>query len=650
MDLMRLAFSSIGLTHMRLLLLPLALLIVVVLSACATPIEPRIVEVTRQVTIEVTRSVSERVEVIREVPAEVTREVEATRQIPVEVIKEIAVEVPVEVTRVVPVEVTRLVPVEGIREVPVEVIREVIKEVVVAPTARAQPSRRPTATPRPARRPTPVAAPGRLFIAVPELGFESPVPWKSGERGTGSLRFIYDPLLGTDSQGRLSNSGLAESWKISDDGTEWLFKLREGIPFHHGKELVAGDIVYSIQEWMAKRPTRGFLENLRVLESIDDYTVRIQTSSLDRWLLWDLTDTQLTLTFAIPAAHHRQVGDEGFARDPMGTGPYRHMQHSREERLGLYAPERHWREGVLTIREVRFLTIQDESVKIAGLITGEVDIFSPRYDSVGPIRDYGFKVFLREGWTTVGFRFHQQWDNVPIADVRVRLALNYAIDRDYLADAIFEGWAKPAAVPVWMTGAMEPWTREPHRFDPKRANELLAESGYPDGFEFTIHAYDDRPAPYGDDLHGIDLAELLESGFTHNIGVRASVLTPSYPELREKILNQTIPGDMSYWTSPARPTPGFVRSLSSLFQSTSPLTTTKDPELDDVIGSLNTELDPAKERELMSVLLAITHDRANYLPLLHIDIPYAASDKVPTDWDLGKRPWDPDYLDVVRRR
>ena len=151
MDPMRLALSSIRADCSRLPSLLLALLIVVVLSACATPIEPRIVEVTRQVTIEVTRSVSERVEVIREVPVEVTRvvpvevyvtrEVEVTRQIPVEVVKEIAVEVPVEVTRVVSREV------EVTREVPVEVIREVVKEVIVTPKARPRPTRVPTQPP-----------------------------------------------------------------------------------------------------------------------------------------------------------------------------------------------------------------------------------------------------------------------------------------------------------------------------------------------------------------------------------------------------------------------------------------------------------------------------------------------------------------------
>lgn len=153
MDLMRLALSSIGAGCSRLPSLWLALLIVVVLSACATPIEPRIVEVTRQVTIEVTRSVSERVEVIREVPVDVGRvvsdEVGVTSQSPVEVIRE----VPVEVTRIVPREV------EVTRGVPTEVVREVTNVVVATPAVRARPTQRPaTATPRPiptaTRKPT----------------------------------------------------------------------------------------------------------------------------------------------------------------------------------------------------------------------------------------------------------------------------------------------------------------------------------------------------------------------------------------------------------------------------------------------------------------------------------------------------------------
>ena len=625
---------------------------VVLLTACATHTEPLIhrvpVEVTREAPVDSARAVATGaetpgqapVEVVREVPVEVTRivprEVEENRVAPKEVIRE----VPVEVTRIVPreVEVTRIAP--------KEVVREVIREVLVTPTPR--PRQRPaTATPRPMPTPTTAsmqAGPtASLVIALPRMGFIDPVPWRSGALGTGSLRFIYDPLLGTDSQGRISNSGLAESWELSEDGTEWAFHLRQGIPFHHGEGLVVEDMIFSMQKWLEESSLRRISDSLKSIEPIDDYTLRLRTNSIARWLPWDLTDTQLGLTFAIPGRYYEEVGPEGFARDPIGTGPYRHIEHLSGERLVLEAVQRHWREGVPTKHLVRFLVVQNEYSKIAALKTGQVDIISLGYDNYD-VGDSGFQVFWREGWTSVGVRIHQQWDDVPIADIRVRQALNYAIDRVHLADALFGGWARPAAVPIRMPDRDPYWDLEPYPYDPEKTRQLLTEAGYPDGFEMTIHAYDRTNAPYW-----VDLAEFLAESFAE-IGVHAVISATSYPEFRPKMLNQTIPGDVSYWTFPNRRTPGLVRGLEFLFRSSSRFTTTKDPELDWLIEQSINEPDPFKQEELVNELLWRTHENANYLPLLHVDIPYAASDKVPADWDLGRRPWDPDYLDVIRRR
>ena len=630
MDPMRLALSSIratGATRPRLPSLLLVPLIVVALSACATPIEPRIVEVTRQVPIEVTGSVSERVEVVREVPVEVTRAV------PRDAVRE----APIEVTRVVPREVVREVVKEVAVEVTREVVREVVKEIVVTATPRARATGRPAATQAPPS--------DTLVILVPDLGFEDPVPWRSGS-GTGILRLIYDPLLGVDTQGRLSDSGLAQSWELSGDGTEWVFNLsQQGISFHHGKQVGPEDMIFAVQKWLEERPVSRIRDNLETLEPIDDYTMLVRTHSPDFSLIWDFTDTRLPLTFAVPKEHYEQVGDEEFARGPIGTGPYRHVEHRRHERLVVEAQERHWREGVPAMQHVRFLVLQDEPRKIAALKTGQVDLISLSHESVLPIKNGGFRVFVRERWTTVGFRFHQQWDDVPIADVRVRRALNYAVDRHALANIVFHGLAWPAAVPARTTGPLARISPEPYPFDPERARELLAEAGYPDGFSgLAIHAYHRQPAPYG-----VGLAEALAESFGQ-IGVYVDVSVSEYSVFRPSLLNQAIPGDMSYWHSDASPAPYFVRSMEFVLHSTNPFTTTKDPELDRIIETLSMEFDPAEGLELMSYFLETTHDHANYLPLLHVDIPYAASGKVPTDWELGKRSWHPDYLDVVRRR
>ena len=604
---------------------------VVLLTACATHTEPLIhrvtVEVTREAPVNATRVVATEVEVISQSPVEVIREM------------------PVEVTRIVPREV------EVVREVPVEVTRIVPREVLVTPTPRPR-QRLVTSTPRPMPTPTTASAPalptGSLVIALTQMGFNDPVPWKSGLPGIGSLRFIYDPLLGTDRGGSVVGPGLAESWDISEDGREWTFNLRQGIRFHHGQELSAEDIVLSINKRLQEGPIGHFDASLGAPEIIDDHTFSFLASSPASPSLWDFTDTLLPFAFAVPADHYRRVGDQEFAQSPVGTGPYRHIEHLRGERLVLEAVQRHWREGVPTKHLVRFLVVQDENSKIAALKTGQVDIIGPVYDNYD-VGESGFQVFWREGWTTVGFRIHQQWDDVPIADVRVRQALNYAIDRVHLADALLGGWARPAAVPIRMPDRDPYWDLEPYPYDPDKARELLAEAGYPDGFALAMHVYNDRQATYGVDMVGIDLAELLH-GFFGEIGVAAEINVSHYRVIRARIVEQDIPGHVSYRTFPNRRTPWIVRNLGFLFHSTSRFTITKDPELDWLIEQSINEPDPFKQEALVNELLWRTHKNANYIPLLHVDIPYAASDKVPADWDLGSATHYPDYLDVVRRR
>ena len=318
--------------------------------------------------------------------------------------------------------------------------------------------------------------------------------------GKVAMRFIYDALVGLDDANNLdADWGLAASWDMTPDGKQWTFKLKEGISFHNGDEFVADDMTFTVNKWMEPESVGSYKERLtsfvETMEAPDPYTWIVNTGTPDIWLHWDLTDAQGALGMPVPAAHYQSVGDEEFAKNPIGIGPYSFTEQRIGDFMNLSAVEDHWREGTPTTATILLRKVPEESTRIAALQTGEGDIITISRENVEQVRDSGHQAFLREGQAIVGFYFHQQWDDVPIADIRVREAMNLAVNREELAEFVFGGLAAPGAVyPVPAKAPVTDPTLEPYAYDPERAKELLAEAVYSDGFEVTIHSYP-KPKP-----------------------------------------------------------------------------------------------------------------------------------------------------------
>ena len=520
-------------------------------------------------------------------------------------------------------------------------------QATTAPAATAVPTAAPAATSAPAA----MAPEGELIILSPDLGFEVPVGWnETVAGGKAAMRLIYDQLVGLDDENNLDAAwGLAESWEMRPDGLQWTFKLKEGIPYHNGDEFVADDMTFTINKWLEPESVGSYKERLTAfvesMEAPDPYTWIANMSTPDIWLHWDLTDAQGALGAPVPAAHYQSVGDEAFAANPIGTGPFSFEEQRIGDYMLLTAVEDHWREETPTVAQIRLRKVPEESTRIAALETGEGDIITISRENVQQVRDSGHQVFLREGQAIVGFYFHQQWDDVPIADIRVREAMNLAVNREELAEFVFGGLASPGAVyPVPAKAPVTDPSLEPYGYDPERAKELLAEAGYEDGFEVTIHSY-----PRSDVPEGPRMIEAL-AGYFDEVGIKANILASEYSQYRTERRAQTIPGQMGYLGAPNRPFPGFVGLMRALQHSTSPFTSTKDPEFDRLVEAMEETLDPKEAEEYFLDIYRRYHSQFTHLTLLDIDIPYAANDKVPSDWNLGGRSWEPNFNDVVRPR
>jgi peptide/nickel transport system substrate-binding protein len=275
-------------------------------------------------------------------------------------------------------------------------------------------------------------------------------------------------------------ASLAESWTVSDDQRVYEFKLREGLKFHNGDAFTAEDVRFSFRRY--KSP---FLqEKVREVEIVDPYRVRFHLHQ--PWLDFMTYYGGLATGAAwiVPKKYLEQVGDDGFRKHPVGLGPYRFVSHTPGVELVLEAVETYWRK-VPHVKRLVFKSIPDPTTRMAMLKKGEVDV---AYDLDAPSaeelqRDPKFRVAFSGGIATFWLDFLDQWDpKSPWHDRRVRLAANYALDRQAISEAERLGASPPVGsiIPQSFDFALP---IEPYPYDPKKAKQLLAEAGYPNGFD-----------------------------------------------------------------------------------------------------------------------------------------------------------------------
>jgi peptide/nickel transport system substrate-binding protein len=300
------------------------------------------------------------------------------------------------------------------------------------------------------------------------------------------LANFYDTLVGRDASLAL-RPGLALSWRAAD-ATTWEFKLRQGVKFHNGEPFNAQAVKFSFERMLdpkTKWPGAGALRLIKSVTVVDDSTVRFTTERP-----WPLMPRFLGYYgMIVPPGLLAQGGDEVLIRHPVGTGPYRFVRWVKDDRVELEANQDYWG-GKPRISRVVFRAIPSESSRLAELLAGSVhlinlvppELFKPIQDSP--------RAKLVEGRSLSVYFVIYNLVNIakdrPLADRRVRQALNHAIDRKAILTSIMHGVGQPVAtacteVMLGCDAAVSPFA-----YDPERAKTLLREAGYPNGFDFTI--------------------------------------------------------------------------------------------------------------------------------------------------------------------
>jgi len=489
-------------------------------------------------------------------------------------------------------------------------------------------------TEAPAEMPARESPEGELTVALSTFAEDTFLPWNGGVARQSYLGLIYDFLLYADPETAEPQPGLATTWEMSPDGMTWTFNLREGVQFHEGwGELTAEDVKYSIERMMDDNsvgsPKSQLQRIVDKVEAPDPYQVVITLQSpyaeLDRSLIMDYNAAGMVVS----KEYVESVGDEEANAHPIGTGPYTlaepHQQAEPIKLKTIEGVENHWR-VTPQYETVTFLLVPEEATRVAMLLAGEADLAPISYDSVDTVAgaDGLHVVSIPQNWVPliwfggiVQTNPDRYVPDQPWADVKVRQALNYAVDRATIAETIFHGEATPAGtsnpVPGWID-------IEPYPYDPDKAMELLAEAGYPDGFPLTLKTLTANP---GAELPTIGEAVAL---YWDAIGIDVTIVPTDWGSVRDELLGAQ--ANDYFFTQRGQPFAEALTPATIFYAPQGPFTSYASEESAALAGQLTTELDAGKREELAHQFGQLLHDDAAGVFIVYANEPYGASEKV----------------------
>jgi peptide/nickel transport system substrate-binding protein len=449
------------------------------------------------------------------------------------------------------------------------------------------------------------------------------------------LYALHDALI-KPLPGNLQAPNLAESWTVSADQRVYEFKLREGLRFHNGDPFTSEDVKFSFHRAKA----RVIQERVREVATAGPHRVRFVLHEPWPDFLTFFGSLVSGAGWVVPRKYVEQVGNDGFKRHPVGLGPYKFVSHTPGVELVMEAFEGYWRKTP-SVKRLVFKSVPESTTRLAMLKRGEVDIAYllevPQAEEVK--RDPNLKLAFSGGIAVFFLDFFEQWDpKSPWHDRRVRLAANYAIDRQALSEAETLGASRPAGnfVPRRFEFALP---IEPYPYDPARARQLLAEAGYPNGFD-------------GGELHQLPpyftLGEAIV-GYFRAVGIRLQMRPMERAAYLTAVASKKLKGvcvctSALYGNAASR--------MSEVIPSNGALAYGGYPDIDALYRQQARETDRARRESMLHQIQRLVHERVRMGPIFEYIWPSGVGPRVaePALLLIDPYPWSAPLDDVRLKR
>ncbi len=448
------------------------------------------------------------------------------------------------------------------------------------------------------------------------------------------IQNIHDPLITRDPETMEYAPALATDWEVIDD-TTWKFNLQDDVYFHNGEHLTAEHIEFTMEYILDpdnEMDYRGRYERVEEVEVIDDYTLKIHTDGP-----MPILEYRLTSFYPLEKGYLNEVGHDEAAVNPVGTGPMEFVQWDHEERIVLEKNEDYW-QGEVQVDELIFRPVPEFSTRVAGLLTGEIDIIR---DVPGHMVDEVNASDLAEVRGIPSSRINYialvNLQEGPMQNKKVRQAMNYAVDVDELIEHVLDGHANQMAGALSELNVHHNPDLEPYPYDPDRAVELIEEAGYdPEELELVLDSPTGR-YPMDEEV------ALAISDQLGEIGIDVEVRINEWGHHLDIIMERET-GDMFLlgW-GPALEAQGTIESLMTTDRTYSGFS---DPELDEMVEEAINVVEPEEQLEIWHEIEEHVHEEAPWIFLWQQYDMYGVSqdldwtpraDEVTNVWDMGPK-------------
>jgi peptide/nickel transport system substrate-binding protein len=445
---------------------------------------------------------------------------------------------------------------------------------------------------------------GELVVGLAATSIDTLDPAAYSDRVTETvIRNVFDGLV-TRTPGNEVVLELAQDYRWVDDKTVE-FTLKQGVRFHNGEELTADDVVFTFERILYEdigAQRRGFVQEVERVEKGDDHAVRFILKSP-----WPVFLQMLVHNQIVPKDYLTRVGDAEFARKPVGSGPFRVVEADLNEQVILERFEGYYggADALPPLRppyldRVVFRMMPDDANRIEALLAGDVHMIqnvpSHRVPRLVGNSDITIK-------TTVGTRPKFMDINVtipPFDDVRVRQALNYAVDAEKTLAKVASGYGVILSGPLSPANLYADSGLAPYGYDVDKARSLLAEAGFkPQDISFVIDAY----GPY------VEIAEDIASQLGA-LGMDVSVRDGEYSALRPLLLDCQRQAFLRDWGDSAFDPVGYIEAKWQTYVEGTPAgrgnyACYSNPQVDELIMAGASEPDPDKRREIYYEMQAL---------------------------------------------
>jgi peptide/nickel transport system substrate-binding protein len=408
---------------------------------------------------------------------------------------------------------------------------------------------------------------------------------------------LIKPLPGNDMA-----PSLAESWRESDDGLTYEFKLRQGLTFHNGDPFTADDVKFSFLRYKGTS-AKLLHERVKAVEVVDPYRVRFVLHAAWPDFMAFYGTIATGAAWIVPKKYIEQVGDDAFKQKPVGLGPYRFVRMEPGVELVLEAQVHYWRQTP-SINRLIFKGVPERTTRLAMLKNGEADIAYLMIGDEASAITADPKLRLAQVIPAAAWwlDFPEQWDaKSPWHDRRVRLAAALALDKQAINEVERLGFSR-------LTGSMIPSTLEfalrlePYPYDAAQAKRLLAEAGYPNGFD----AGDLTPLP-----PFFTMGEAV-GNYLGAVGIRTKMRTMEraafFAAVREKKLNGLILNVSGALGNAATRIETFVLSTGTYAYG-------GHADIDELYRQQSAERDRSKREALLYQIQRLMHERVMHAPI-----------------------------------